>query len=92
MIVRRSLIVYFRTPKAIKQIAEFGELKYYTKKGKYAVLYLDENKVEETKEKLNQLKLVRKVEESLLDNKEYQLEFDVKEKDLTSNPSNDILW
>lgn len=78
MTIRRSLIVYFRTPKAIKQIAEFGELKYYTKKGKYAVLYLDENKVEETKEKLNQLKLVRKVEESLLDNKEYQIDFDVK--------------
>ena len=92
MINRKSLIVYFRTPKAIKQIAEFGELKYYTKKGKYAVLYLDENKVEEITEKLNLLKLVRKVEESLLENKEYQLDFDVKEKDLTSNVSNDILW
>ena len=75
---RKSLIVYFRTPKAIKQIAEFGELKYYTKKGKYAVLYLDEDKVEKTKEKLNQLKLVRKVDESLLESKEYQLDFDVK--------------
>ncbi len=81
MTIRKCLIVYFRTPKAIKQIAEFGELKYYTKKGKYAVLYLDEDKVEAIKEKLNQLKLVRKVEESLLDNKEYKLEFDVKEKD-----------
>lgn len=78
MTIRRSLIVYFRNPKAIKQIAEFGELKYYTKKGKYAVLYLDENKVEEIKGKLMKLKLVRKVEESLLDNKEYQLDFDVK--------------
>ena len=92
MTIRKSLIVYFRTPKAIKQIAEFGELKYYTKKGKYAVLYLDENEVEATTEKLNQLKLVRNVEESLLDNKEYQLEFDVKGKDLTSTESDDILW
>lgn len=75
---RKSLIVYFRTPKAIKQIAGFGELIYYTKKGKYAVLYLDEDKVEKTKEKLNQIKLVRKVEESLLDSKDYQLDFDVK--------------
>ena len=78
MTLRKSLIVYFRTPKAIKQIAEYGELKYYTKKGKYAVLYLDEDKVEETKEKLVQLKLVRKVEDSLLDSTEYQLDFDVK--------------
>ena len=78
MTTRKSLIVYFRTPKAIKQIADFGELMYYTKKGKYAVLYLDDNKVEETKEKLNQLKLVRKVEDSLIDNEQYQLEFDVK--------------
>lgn len=78
MIIRKSLIVYFRTPKAIKQIAEFGDLKYYTKKGKYAVLYLDEDKVEKTKEKLIQLKLVKKVEESLIESKEYQLDFDVK--------------
>jgi len=92
MTLRKSLIVYFRTPKAIKQIADFGELMYYTKKGKYAVLYLDEDKVEETKEKLNQLKLVKKVEESLLDDKEYQLDFDVKEKDLTTEEPNDILW
>lgn len=92
MIVRRSLIVYFRNPKAIKQIAEFGELKYYSKKGKYAVLYLDENKVEAITGKLNQLKLVRKVEESLLDNEAYQLDFDVKEKDLTTLVTDDILW
>ncbi len=78
MTIRKSLIVYFRTPKAIKQIADFGELMYYTKKGKYAVLYLDEDKVEDAKEKMNQLKLVRKVENSLLDSQEYQLEFDVK--------------
>lgn len=78
MMIRKSLIVYFRSPKAIKQIAEFGEIKYYTKKSKFAVLYLDEDKVEKAKEELIQLKLVRRVEESLTESTEYQLDFDVK--------------
>lgn len=78
MVIRKSLIIYFRSPKAVKQIAEFGEIKYYTKKGKYAIIYINEDKVEETKTKLSQLKLVRRVEESLTESAEYQLDFDVK--------------
>ncbi len=78
MVDRTSLVVYFRNPKAIKQMAEFGEIKYYTKKRKYAVLYLNKEDVTSVKEKLMKIKLVKKVEESLIVNTEYQLEFDVK--------------
>ncbi len=78
MVDRGSLVVYFRNPKAIKQMAEFGEIKYYTKKGKYAILYLNREDFTSVKEKLMHLKLVRKVEESLFENDEYQLEFNVK--------------
>ncbi|MBN2605433.1 MAG: DUF2129 domain-containing protein [Bacilli bacterium] len=81
---RKSVIVYFRSPKAVKQIAEFGEIKYYTKKGKYAIIYLNEEDIESVSEQLGKLKLVRRVEESLQDDSEYQLDFSVKEKDLTT--------
>lgn len=78
MVDRKSLVVYFRNPKAIKQIAEFGEVKYYTKKRKYAILYLNKKDLSKVTENLMKLKLVRKVEESLFENDEYRLEFDVK--------------
>ncbi len=78
MVDRKSLVVYFRNPKAIKQMAEFGEIKYYTKKGKYAILYLNKEDQSKVTEDLMRLKLVRKVEESLFENDEYKLEFDVK--------------
>jgi len=81
---RKSIIVYFRSPKVVKQIAEFGEIKYYTKKGKYAIIYLNADEVKNVSEQLEKLKLVRKVEESLQDDSEYQLDFSVKEKDLTT--------
>lgn len=80
---RKSIIVHFRSPKAIKQIAEFGEIKYYTKKGRYAIIYLNEDQIKHVTEELMKLKFVRKVEESLQDDKEYQFDFTVKEKDLT---------
>jgi uncharacterized protein YlbG (UPF0298 family) len=78
MVDRKSLVVYFRNPKAIKQLADFGEIKYYTKKGKYAILYLNKEDQGKVTEQLLNMKLVRKVEESLFENEEYKLEFDVK--------------
>ena len=78
MVDRKSLVVYFRNPKAVKQMAEYGEIKYYTKKGKYAILYLNKEDITKVTEQLLRIKLVRRVEESLYENDEYQLEFDVK--------------
>ncbi len=78
MVDRKSLVVYFKNPKAIKQMAEYGEIKYFTKKRKYAILYLNREDISKVTEQLLKLKLVRRVEESLFENKEYQLEFDVK--------------
>jgi len=78
MVDRTSLVVYFKNPKAVKHIAAFGEIKYYTKKGKYAILYLNREDITEVTKQLRKIKLVRRIEESLIDNDEYQLEFDVK--------------
>lgn len=75
MVKRRSLIVYFRNPKVLKQVEKVAEIKYYTKKKKYAIIYVSEEEVKAKKEELQQLKLVRRVDESLFDTEEYNLEF-----------------
>jgi len=78
MVKRKSLIVYFRSPKAIKQIERLANVMYYHKKRKYCVCYVSEGSIEETTKKLNELKLVKRVDESLFETDEYQIDFDVK--------------
>lgn len=75
MLKRKSLIVYFRNPKVLKQVEKFGEIMYFTKKKKYAVIYVNEEELQQKKKELQGLKLVRKVEESLSDTTEYQINF-----------------
>ena len=75
MVKRKSLSVYFRNPKVLKQIEKFGDIKYFTKKKKYAIIYVNEEELKDKKKKLQDLKLVRKVEESLFDTNEYQINF-----------------
>ena len=72
MLKRRSLIVYFRNPKILKTIEKISEIKYYTKKKKYAVIYVNEDEVEQKIQELQAIKLIRKVEESLFETEEYQ--------------------
>lgn len=74
---RVSLIVYFRNPKAVKHIANIAEIKYYTKKSKFAIIYVNEEEKQEKIKELKKIKLVRKIDESLIENEEYQLDFNV---------------
>jgi uncharacterized protein YlbG (UPF0298 family) len=68
MIERTSLIVYFKSPKVLRNLGKIGEIYYYTKKNKYAVLYVNKEEKEEVIERLKNLKLVKRVEESLFEN------------------------
>ena len=68
MIKRTSLIVHFKSPKVLKNLGRIGEIYYYTKKNKYAVIYVNENDKESVIEQLDNLKLVKYVEESLYEN------------------------
>ncbi len=77
MISRKSLIVYFRSPKALKHIGRLADIKYYTKKRKYAIIYVNEEDQEKIVKELKGIKLVRKVEESLNEAAEYQIDFNV---------------
>ncbi len=68
MIKRTSLIVYFKSPKILKTLGKIGEIYYYTKKNKYAVIYVNEEEKESAIEQLSKMKLVKHVEESLFEN------------------------
>jgi len=78
MVKRTSLIVYFRSPKALKQIEKIAPVSYYHKKRRYAVCYVNQEEKESMIGKFRTLKLVKRVEDSLFENDEYQLDMDVK--------------
>jgi uncharacterized protein YlbG (UPF0298 family) len=78
MLKRKSIIVYFRSPKAVKQIEKFATVNYYNKKRRYAICYVNEDKVDEIAKELKAVKLVKRVEVSLFETDEYQLDIDVK--------------
>ena len=75
MLKRKSVIVYFRNPKALKFIEKVSPITYFTKKNKYAVLYMNEEEINEKLKLLKDIKLVRKVEESMIETQEYHMEF-----------------
>ena len=78
MTKRKSLIVHFRIPKAVKLIEKVSPVVYFNKKRRYAICYVNEEQLEEKINEIKAIKLVKRVEESLFDTGEYQLEFDVK--------------
>jgi uncharacterized protein YlbG (UPF0298 family) len=78
MIKRKSLIVHFRTPKAVKQIEQHANVTYYNKKRRYAICYVNEQEQAKKVEAIQKLKLVKRVEESLFETDEYQIDYNVK--------------
>ncbi len=78
MTKRKSLIVHFRTPKAVKIIDKILPVVYFNKKRRYAICYVNEELIQEKTKELKAIKLVKRVEESLFETDEYQIEFDVK--------------
>lgn len=74
MVKRKSMIVYFRNPKALKHIEKVAPISYFTKKKKYAICYVNEDEVDTKLKAFKEIKLVRKVEESMFSNEEYQID------------------
>lgn len=63
-IKRQGLIVWFQNMKNIKQIKRYGHLIYSSKKLKYAVLYVDQENIEEIEAKLLKLPFILKIDAS----------------------------
>ena len=66
MFERKSVIVYFRNPKVLKHLKQYGSIAYYHKKRRYAVIYVDAEAVERTMKKIQVIRNVRRVEVSPL--------------------------
>lgn len=61
---RRGLAVHFRSRRAIRAIRNHGRLIYVSKKMHYAILYVDEDQVQDATAKLEALRQVTSVEPS----------------------------
>ncbi len=78
MVKRKSLIVHFRNPKAVKEIEKIVPVQYFHKKRRYAICYVNEAEKVKITNEIKKIKLVKRVEESLFETGEYDLDFDVK--------------
>ncbi|ASN05871.1 YlbG family protein [Virgibacillus necropolis] len=63
-IERQGIIVWFQHMKNLKQIRRYGHLLYSSKKLKYAVIYVNQEDMEDTEHKLLKLSFVSKVDRS----------------------------
>ncbi len=64
---RIQIIVYFKTPKVLKRVKKMGNITYYHKKRKYAIVYINKEKAENIVHSLGELRDVKRVEYSKLD-------------------------
>ena len=61
---RQGLIVYVHQLKQAKSLRKYGHVHFISRKLKYVVVYMDQDKIEAIKEKLSKLPYVKKVLES----------------------------
>ena len=61
---RQGLIVWFQYRKNLKKLRRHGHLLYASKKMKYAVIYVDQSKIDDIEERLLEYPFVSKVERS----------------------------
>ena len=62
---RCGVIVYLKSLKNIRQLRHYGKIYYVSKKMKYVLLYINQEKLEETLSLLNKQNYVRKALASL---------------------------
>ncbi|KGX88566.1 YlbG family protein [Pontibacillus litoralis] len=61
---RQGLIVWFQHMKHVRNIKRYGHLVYVSKKHRYAMIYVNQDEIENVTQKLNRLHYVSKVEPS----------------------------
>ncbi|MET3558298.1 uncharacterized protein YlbG (UPF0298 family) [Streptococcus rupicaprae] len=58
---RQSIVIYLHYHRDIKKVVGFGDVVHTSRRGRYVVMYLDENQVQEVVAKLSKEKYVKKV-------------------------------
>ncbi len=71
---RSALIVYFKSPKVLKRLKKMGNVAYFNKKRKYAVIYINASDIKTVKQTLSDLRHIKKVDDSKLDYTPYSME------------------
>lgn len=66
MVKRKSLVVYFKNENFLKQLDEYINVAYVSKKRKYAILFMDEQRLKGIRNFLQRTKGVISYEESKL--------------------------
>ncbi|MFC0524018.1 YlbG family protein [Pontibacillus salicampi] len=61
---RQSLVIWFQHMKHVRNIKRYGHLIYVSKKLRYAIIYVNQEEIESTMDKLSRLHYVSKVERS----------------------------
>lgn len=61
---RQGLIVWYQHKKNIKKIMRFGHVLYMSRKLKYAVLYVDQDELEDIEQRLLRLPFISRVDRS----------------------------
>ncbi len=61
---RQGIIVWFQHKRNIKQIKRFGHLIYVSKRMRYAVIYVNQDEIEDVEQAMSKLSYILKVERS----------------------------
>ena len=77
---RRGIYVYFKSFKDLNKLEKYGNFISYSKRGRYACIYVDENRLGSIVEELEKKKFVKKVELSRMS--DLHLSFEHLDKDL----------
>ena len=65
---RRGIYVYFKSFKDLIKLEKYGNFISYSKRGRYACIYVDENRMDSIIEDLKKKKFVKKIEISEMSN------------------------
>ena len=65
---RRGIYVYFNSFKDLSKLEKYGNFISYSKRGRYACIYVDENRMDSIIEDLKKKKFVKKIEISEMSN------------------------
>lgn len=65
---RRGIYVYFKSFKDLSKLEKYGNFISYSKRGRYACIYVDENRMNSIIEDLKKKKFVKKIEISEMSN------------------------
>jgi uncharacterized protein YlbG (UPF0298 family) len=77
MINREPIIVYYKTPKLLKTIKDYGHITYFHKKRHYAVVYVNSAEKEDVIKKIRAIRGIKYVDESHLDKEMYTFDLNV---------------